>query len=63
MDTCTIDYFLLVKSYSSIINAQIKNYLKNSTRLDKTDSLKSKLNEIVNLILHNEWIKQTRFGF
>ena len=57
IDTCTIDYFLLAISYSSIINVQIKNYLNNSTRLDKTNSLKSKLNEIVNLILQNEWNK------
>ena len=35
IDTCTIDYFLLAISYSSIINVQIKNYLNNSTRLVK----------------------------
>ena len=55
IDTCTIDYFLLAISFSSLLNENIIPMLDASSLINEKNPLVANISKIIKLVLANEW--------
>ena len=63
INTCTIDYFILAMSFSSVLNENIWITLNKTSQNNCVNTIKSNLKLIIELVLNNKWNVAKTFGF